>query len=227
MALKSRRVAAPIARLPGEPAIESSRNALLCVAKKLFAQKGFAGTSIRVLSDLAKVNASLVSYHFGGKRGLYHACISNLFTRSAQSSDRILTPPVSAVEFRLRTTLFLEEMLDRYSEDPDAFKIIYHDLENDDAIHLGVTEQVVEVYQRYVDFMRAAKGQGLLAVGIDPETASSILFSVTNNLMRSDDLSVKYVGKTIRDPAYRKHMIQQIIQIFFDGVTPSASRGTV
>ena len=40
---------------------------ILQVAEKLFAEKGFDGTSIRAISKLAKINIAMVSYYFGSK----------------------------------------------------------------------------------------------------------------------------------------------------------------
>jgi TetR/AcrR family transcriptional regulator, regulator of cefoperazone and chloramphenicol sensitivity len=45
------------------------------VAGKLFAQRGYDGTSIRDICTEAKTNIAAVSYHFGDKMGLYKAVI--------------------------------------------------------------------------------------------------------------------------------------------------------
>lgn len=47
-------------------------------ATKLFAQKGYAGTSIREISRLAGVNVAMISYFWGGKKELYQAIIDNI-----------------------------------------------------------------------------------------------------------------------------------------------------
>lgn len=39
-------------------------------AEKLFAEKGFAGTSVRDISDEANVNLAMISYYFGSKEKL-------------------------------------------------------------------------------------------------------------------------------------------------------------
>ncbi|GLU51343.1 TetR/AcrR family transcriptional regulator [Dyadobacter frigoris] len=43
------------------------------VAEKLFAEKGFSGTSIRDISQEAEVNVSMISYYFGSKEKLIEA----------------------------------------------------------------------------------------------------------------------------------------------------------
>ncbi len=50
---------------------------ILLTARRLFAQYGYAGTSIRALTSRAKVNLGAVTYHFGSKQSLYHAVIAS------------------------------------------------------------------------------------------------------------------------------------------------------
>ncbi len=47
------------------------REKLLDAAEKLFAEKGFNGTSVRGITAEAKCNVAAVNYHFGGKDKLY------------------------------------------------------------------------------------------------------------------------------------------------------------
>lgn len=51
---------------------------ILDVATKLFAQKGFDGTSTRDICNEAGVNISLISYYFGGKQELYAKVVSTI-----------------------------------------------------------------------------------------------------------------------------------------------------
>ncbi len=48
---------------------------ILAVAEKLFAEKGFDGTSVRDISKLAKVNVAMISYYFGSKESLLEQLI--------------------------------------------------------------------------------------------------------------------------------------------------------
>lgn len=58
---------------------ESTRTALIEAATRLFADLGFDGTSTDRIAHAAKVNKALISYHFGGKAGLYRAILSGTF----------------------------------------------------------------------------------------------------------------------------------------------------
>ncbi len=56
-----------------------TKDKLCSVACELFAQQGPDGTSVRQIADAAGVNSALVSHYFGGKEGLYEACIDSMY----------------------------------------------------------------------------------------------------------------------------------------------------
>ncbi len=66
-----KKTAAPKATAKGQ-------EALLAAAVPLFAERGLKGASARLLAQQAGVNIAAISYHFGGKEGLYHAVIANI-----------------------------------------------------------------------------------------------------------------------------------------------------
>src|SRR5690242_6447735 len=62
-----RRAAGVRARMTGP----QRREQLLDVGRKLFAEKGFEGTSVEEIAARAEVSKPVVYEHFGGKEGLY------------------------------------------------------------------------------------------------------------------------------------------------------------
>lgn len=50
-----------------------TRNRLLDAAEQVFAEEGYRGASLRVISDKAAANIAASNYHFGGKEGLFRA----------------------------------------------------------------------------------------------------------------------------------------------------------
>jgi AcrR family transcriptional regulator len=55
---------------PPDPPASETREQLLAAAERLFADRGFAGVSVRTIAAEAGVNWSLVGYYFRGKDGL-------------------------------------------------------------------------------------------------------------------------------------------------------------
>jgi AcrR family transcriptional regulator len=81
-----------------------TRTQLLDAAERLFAERGFRGTSIRAITDLAGANLAAVGYHFGSKAGLLVAVVRRVIEpiTDAQRAglDRLLarTPDPSVTE---------------------------------------------------------------------------------------------------------------------------------
>jgi len=72
-----------------------TRTQLLAAATPLFARKGLHGVSVREVARSAGVNLAMISYHFGGKEGLYAAVVEEQFARLRQMAEvaRMDIPP--------------------------------------------------------------------------------------------------------------------------------------
>lgn len=63
----------------GGDTMKTTKEKMLDAAITLFQTKGFDGTSVRDIAAKANVNIALVSYYFGGKKGLYEKLITQFF----------------------------------------------------------------------------------------------------------------------------------------------------
>lgn len=77
----------------------ATREALLSAGAELFAARGFDGVSVEQLAERAGVNKALVSYHFGGKRGLYGSVLSETFAELAERVSALEAREPSPPEF--------------------------------------------------------------------------------------------------------------------------------
>lgn len=73
------------------------------VARKLFSENGFEGTSIRELAKVAEVNVASINYHFGSKEQLFfhiiQDAISNLTLSLKMLYDQHLESKTNAEDF--------------------------------------------------------------------------------------------------------------------------------
>ncbi|MCW6507038.1 TetR/AcrR family transcriptional regulator [Lichenifustis flavocetrariae] len=60
---------------PREGNREGTRQALIDAAVSVFADQGYAAGSVRAITQLARANQAAITYHFGGKEGLYRAVL--------------------------------------------------------------------------------------------------------------------------------------------------------
>jgi AcrR family transcriptional regulator len=60
---------------PSSSSHQATRDRILDVSERLFAEFGFNGTSLRAITEAAGVNLAAVNYHFGDKETLYATVI--------------------------------------------------------------------------------------------------------------------------------------------------------
>jgi AcrR family transcriptional regulator len=58
---------------------EVTRDRIMKAAERLFAERGYDGTSIRAIVAKARVNQAAINYHFDGKDGLYREVLRAAF----------------------------------------------------------------------------------------------------------------------------------------------------
>ena len=73
-----------------EPEEEGTRERILTVAERLFAERGFNGVSLRTLTAEAGVNLASVGYHFDSKEGLIAAIFDRRCRPMMQERLRLL-----------------------------------------------------------------------------------------------------------------------------------------
>jgi AcrR family transcriptional regulator len=70
----------------------STKDRILAAAEELFAQHGFAGTSLRQVTGRAEVNIAAVNYHFGSKENLINEVLRRRMDEmTRQRLDRLKT----------------------------------------------------------------------------------------------------------------------------------------
>ena len=56
----------------------------MSAAAAAFADRGFDGATVEFIARKARVNKAMISYHFGGKEGLYHAILLSTFAPAVE-----------------------------------------------------------------------------------------------------------------------------------------------
>lgn len=95
-----------------------TKRKLIEIGAELFAERGYNGVSIRDLVHRAKVNLGAVTYHFGGKDGLFEAVIADRITPIRESMDAIAASDLSPRE--KLSSLLRTHALQVLHEDPSV-----------------------------------------------------------------------------------------------------------
>lgn len=97
--------------------MKDTRTKLIHASAKLFAQKGFLGTSIRQICRAGGTNVSAVRYYFGDKYGLYLATVKYLMEQTNRQVLAVCTQPQAIASLpRARALEVLHQVLDCFVE---------------------------------------------------------------------------------------------------------------
>jgi AcrR family transcriptional regulator len=86
---------------------------ILDAAEQLFAEKGFAETSLRLITSKAGVNLAAVNYHFGSKKALIQAVFSRFLGPFCTSLEKELDRRQALAEHKPELEELLELLLEQ------------------------------------------------------------------------------------------------------------------
>ncbi len=198
---------------------QDSRAALLSAARQVFAEKGYDGTTVKQLADKAGVNVSLVSYHFGGKEGLYKECILHVAEARIESMERLLQAPQNRDELKLRLRLFAEEMTEVHCRELGLCLIVHRDVDLGNPIAVDIFKNVFHrLFKSLVAFFAAAESRGVILPQKNPEILTSLVFgSLTSFLQSEKKREVLGLG-SIQDPTFRANFITSWLELIWSGI---------
>jgi len=161
--------------------LSETRTRILEAAASIFAEYGFAATTIRMICGLARVNLAAVNYHFGSKEGLYSETIRYL---RRQAYDRYpttydLSPGASPEE---KLLAFIRSFLLRTAFDERNLRfgtlVMREMVEPTSALDMMVDEGIRSLFGQLVDIVRSLIGETA-----DEETVLSCSRSVISQCL--------------------------------------------
>ena len=93
---------------------QDAKERLLVAAGPMFADRGYEAVSTRDLSRKAKVNLSAITYHFGGKRGLYDAVVERVLDDMAPMRSLVMATLESGMAEAERDHSALPDLVKRF-----------------------------------------------------------------------------------------------------------------
>ena len=168
----------------------NTRRQLLERSAALFATRGFEGTSLDALSEASGVNKALVSYHFGGKQGLYSEVL-----RSAIREGQAILEPVrnSVAPPPARLAQFIDAMFTFTASQPTfASLVLREEMSGGAHFEPEVMQEFMGFFQVDRDILQDGMKQGVFRP-VDPHAThlsligSLVFFLVTEPLRQAVD----------------------------------------
>ena len=141
---------------------DTTRDRLLRAAQRLFAERGYAGTSVRQITAQARANLGAVTYHFGSKERLHHAVLTGLFTPLAERiaiEAAVEGPPLAALE-RVVITYF-----EYFQEYPDLPRLMLQEMSQQGPFPPELARLQRKVREAIVTLISRGQADGTIRAG--------------------------------------------------------------
>ncbi len=198
---------------------DSSRESILKEANRLFAEKGYEGTSIRELTEAAQVNVAAINYHFGSKQGLFEAVVKDFTLLKLSMVVMVLEPTKTLDEFRLHITMFMKQFLLMASNEHEAFRMLNRNIETFSRLAPKDFKAIfVNIHTQFLKFVEAAQNAKIIRPDIDVEILTQILFGGLMDLARNNALRKAVNKKSIDNESFRDQYVTTFVEGILNGV---------
>lgn len=198
---------------------QGTAQALLDVARAMFAEHGFAGTSMRALTARAGANLGAVTYHFGSKEALYEAVAGSLAVplreRIARVAARAL-PPLDRIELSVR------ELFEHLRENPDLPRFMVQQLASARPMPQTVLDTLGANHAALVAMIAQGQREGSIRQGDPRLLALSILaqpiwMAVVHRALQ------QAIGIDQEDARTRSQTIESHVRFVRSGLAPHSN----
>lgn len=193
---------------------EQRRAAIIAAAIRLFAERGFRGTTTRELAASVGVTEPVLYQHFKSKRELFRAIIEHKSREGLEQGSALLKPYCEARDDRGFFTTLAEFMTRRYQQDAAYARLLmFIALEHADLAQLFHERQILELHQRVARYIKGRVEQGAFRA-VDPALAARAFLSmvVHHNMLR-----VLFRDNFVKGSD--KGIIRGIVDIYLRGIT--------
>lgn len=196
-----------------------ARDQILTCACRLFADGGFAGTSMRALAKAARTSQALIHHHFGTKRGLYQAVREHLVDRLAEVE--LITPVEAAVAND--PAVNIADAMSRYAaflrDNPEYLRLVtWARLEGDDAPWANPHE----ILEPLLGALRSLQEAGVLRPDLDLGLHMAMVGGIVEHwVVNAAALTRNFAPDLDVEAATRRHF-DQAARVIAHGTLPSS-----
>lgn len=166
---------------------------ILDAAEQLFAQKGYEGSSVRDICQLANVNLAMVNYYFGNKEGLFEKLIERKASFLRERLRKLLDD--SSMSHIEKVDAFADGYTDRLFERRGLTLTIMREMSMQQRCHFH--ETIAQVFLGNVSIMRQIIRSGIEAGqfrDVDVELLIASMIGTINQVLINENMVRKLAG---------------------------------
>jgi AcrR family transcriptional regulator len=188
---------------------------LIDAGKTLFADRGYAGASVREICKAADASSTMIHHYFGNKEGLFNAIIDEFTAATFDVPLRLISkPPKTAEEMRLRLEMFISETFRALIAQAPVFRILVRE-------NRGFVGGA-RYHEGFAAYLRAAQEAGFVDAELEVELITGmVLDRLGNQIMYAATL--KEAGRTVlNDEAYAEEWLAANTRVLLFGLAGTA-----
>lgn len=192
--------------------VKATREQVLAVAIKLFAEKGLASVSLQEVANAAEVNISAVFELFTSVKKLYEDVLETQFSHYADRMDAVFEGDELPPE---KIELFAKAMCDLHKQAPYFFPLFYRELLNPSPFFEPIVKKKIQ-HVAYLSDNNIAKAiqKGVFKRGLNPANATMFLAGMLHYYF----LASRLTGSLLPDPANDEEYLAQALKVYLSGL---------
>lgn len=152
---------------------QHSKACILATAAKLFSKLGLANTSTRDISKESEANISLISYHFGGKEGLYKEVIKEFALKiQTQFQDDVIklkSVPLTREVFIAEIDKIITHIIEMRVNHPEISIILSREKIEGMPYAREIHEELIyPLIKNFLELFAEAQNKNIVRKEIDP-----------------------------------------------------------
>jgi len=197
----------------------NTKEEIMLAAQKLFAEKGFNGTSVKDICDAAGANISAVNYHFKSKEDLFYELIRSFIAKSSdQLIQTISTPAQNLEEFKTRLQIFFETFFNYTEQNYEMVIVTLRNLHYFETVNAAETRDFYyTIVNKIGEFISYGQKQKYLDDKSDSSILAEIIFGIVNSEIEKYN-HTKLKIRTSLDKEYRQKFISHAIDLVVKGM---------
>jgi AcrR family transcriptional regulator len=192
-----------------------TREKLFRVASRLFAERGYDGTSVRDIVAAADANLGAVTYHFGSKEALFGEVLLRKMAPLRRVGEEIAASDLRPEEkIRAMLTAYAEYVLHK---DPGLKVLFAETVLGGERLPAEVVEAVEWRNRIFAEAVREGIRRGDFR-DCDVESAAWIFFGMLSAYVLYEPLMGKKGRTGSYPPATVKRIVETALDLFFNGI---------
>jgi TetR/AcrR family transcriptional regulator len=162
----------------------NARSSILKTAQELFAQKGFAGTSMSSIASKAEVSHGLLFHHFKNKKNLWNEVKQQIVQNHKKAGPIV---PETTLPLKNFLQQLIKNTIQFYIKNPDIQRMIgWQRLEKLPNSALKKTQ--LSSYLPWVESIKTYQGKNQISHTLNPHYIATLILSLCNGAVSDQNL---------------------------------------